>query len=158
MRIETQILQRLPGAGDKSAERAEGFRESSVSQADAILDSKLFRRAATVLAAGEDGMRFIDEDARPVRLRDRDQVLEMAEIAVHRINALDDDELAPAHVSGLTTRVERRGIVMLEFLGAAARENGAIAQTQVRTIVEHGDVGFAEQSGDGAERAAEIRC
>ena len=44
---------------------------------------------------------------------------------------------------------------MLEFLAPAARQSRAIAQTQVRAVVENGHVGFAEQSGNRAERATE---
>ncbi len=44
---------------------------------------------------------------------------------------------------------------MLELLGTTARKGGAIAQAEVRTIIEHRDVGLAEQAGNGAERAAE---
>ncbi len=43
---------------------------------------------------------------------------------------------------------------MLEFLRAATRERRAIAQAEMRAVIEHRDIGFPEQSRDGAERAA----
>ena len=44
---------------------------------------------------------------------------------------------------------------MLEFLRPAAGKGRAIAQAEMRTIVEDRDVRFAEQARDRAERAAE---
>ena len=94
MRVEAQILQRLARAGDETAERAEGFREGAVGEGNAILDAELLRRAAPVFAAGENGMRLVDEDTRAVCFGDIDQCLQVSEVAVHRINALDHDQLA----------------------------------------------------------------
>ena len=39
-------------------------------------------------------MRFVDEDARAMRFGDGDQLLQIPEIAVHRINAFDHDQSA----------------------------------------------------------------
>ena len=43
---------------------------------------------------------------------------------------------------------------MLEFFGATSRKHRAVAKTQMRSIVENGDIAFAQQTGDRAERAA----
>ena len=58
-------------------------------------------------------MRFVDEDARAVRLGHIEELVEIPEIAIHRVNALDDHELALALLPR-QRRVERGGIVMLE--------------------------------------------
>ena len=50
-------------------------------------------------------MRFIDENARAVRFGDVDQLLQIPEIAVHRVNSLDHDQLAFA---GLPAKRRRR--------------------------------------------------
>ncbi len=99
MRVEAQVLQRLARARDEAAERAEGFREGPVSQPDAIFDPEFFRRPTAMLTAGEGGMRLVDEDARAVFFRDFDQPDEVSEIAIHRVNAFDHDQLAAALVS-----------------------------------------------------------
>src|SRR5438477_12989100 len=43
---------------------------------------------------------------------------------------------------------------MLEFLRATSRQNRAITKTQVGSIVENGDIAFAQQTRDRAQRAA----
>ena len=52
----------------------------------------MFRRTAAVLATPQDRMCLVDEDLRTVRGGNVNQRLEVSEIAVHRINALDHDE------------------------------------------------------------------
>ena len=49
-----------------------------------------------MLAAAEDRMSFIDKNARAMRVRDIEHLLQISEVAVHRINALHYHELAPA--------------------------------------------------------------
>ena len=44
---------------------------------------------------------------------------------------------------------------MLKFLGPATRKSRAVAQTKMRSIIEHRDISFPEQAGNGSERAAE---
>ena len=82
------------------------------------------------------------------------QLLETPEIAIHRVNAFDHDELTFPFCRP-NDAVQRSGIVMLEFLRPAAGERRAVAQTEMRAVVEHRHVGFPQQSGDRPERAAE---
>ena len=51
MRVEAKIIERLGTARDKSAQRAECFRERAVDERNAILDSENFGGAAAILAA-----------------------------------------------------------------------------------------------------------
>ena len=81
----------------------------------------MFRRAATMFATGQNGMRFVDENARAVRFGDVNQFLKFTKIAVHRIDAFDDNKLTLSLLA-LQRRIERTGIVMLEFFAATARE------------------------------------
>ena len=70
MRIKAEILQRLLRTGDKPAQRAERLGKCSVDERRAIFDAEFFGRAAPVFATAKNGVRFIDEDARAVRLRE----------------------------------------------------------------------------------------
>ena len=83
MSVIAQILQRLPRAGDKTAQCAEGFGEGPVGEGNAVLDAEYFRRATAVFAASEDGMRFVDEDTRAMGFGHGDQFFEIPEVAVH---------------------------------------------------------------------------
>ena len=85
---------------------------------------------------------------------DIDERIEMAEVAIHGINAFDNDQPAFVFVTN-KGGIERRGIVMLETVDASPRQDRAVAQTEVRTIVHHGDIAFPHQSRDRAEGAAE---
>src|SRR5436309_2976105 len=98
-------------------------------------------------------MCFVDENARVMRLCHIEHLLKISEIAVHRINALDYHQLTPALLTA-QCHVERGGIVMLEFLRATPRQNRAITKTQVGSIVENGDIAFAQQTRDRAQRAS----
>src|SRR2546430_5666075 len=106
-----------------------------------------------MISASQHRMRFVHENAGTVRFRDLNQFLQIAEVAVHRVNAFHDNELPPAAVP-LERRFKRSSVVMLKFFRATAREEGAIAQTQVRPIVQDRDISFSQQSGNGPERAA----
>src|SRR6202035_1460668 len=78
---------------------------------------------------------------------------QVAKIAVHRINAFDNHELASRFLTGQCP-IKRLWIVVLELLSAAARKDGAIAKTKVRTVVQKSHVSFAKEAGDCAQRAA----
>ena len=99
-------------------------------------------------------MRFIHEHLRLVRVRHIHQRAQIAEIAIHRINSFDDDEVAFPFVAG-QSGVERLRIVMLEALGARAGQHRAIAQAQMRAVIHDRHIAFAQQPGDRPERSAE---
>src|SRR2546430_15871133 len=89
-----------------------------------------------------------------MRVRDINQFIQVPEVAVHRINSFHDYELASPRVAS-ESGIERSRIVVLEFFSATTRKHSAIAQAQVRSIIEDGYVVFAKQAGDGAECATE---
>ena len=98
-------------------------------------------------------MRFVNENARPMRFRDISQLAQFSEVAVHRINSFHDYKLAASTFAG-QSGVERRRIVVLELFGPTTRKHGAIAQTEMRPIIKNGDVALTKQPGDRAERTA----
>src|SRR5262249_33466621 len=99
MRVEAQVLQRLARAGNESTQRAESLRKGAVGKRDTAFAAESFRRAASVFTTRQNGMGFIDENARAVRLGNRDQLGQISEIAVHRVNAFEHDELPFTFVS-----------------------------------------------------------
>ena len=98
-------------------------------------------------------MRFIDKNTRPVRLCDIEQRRQVPEIAIHGINSFHHHELA-ASLFARQRLIERCRVVMLEFVRATSRKRRAVAQTQMRAIIQDRYVVFAQQTGDGSERAA----
>src|SRR3954463_5331735 len=103
-----------------------------------FLHLEMFRRAASVFAATQYGMRFIDKNARAVFGCDGRKLLECSKITVHRVNSLDDHELSLPGFA-LERRLERIRIVMLEFLHATTRKSRAVSQAQMRTVIQNGD-------------------
>src|ERR1043166_6747668 len=83
MGIEPQVLQRLLRARDKTSQRAEGFGKRPVNERDAIFYAKLLSRSTAMLAAGQHGMRFVNENARTMGLRCSKQFLQITKIAIH---------------------------------------------------------------------------
>ena len=100
MRIETQEIERFPRAGDETTERAERFRKSAIDNAHSFFDAEMFDCAATVRSTGQHRMRFIDEDAGFVRIGHVDQFLQITKVAIHRIDAFDDNELTFSFLAG----------------------------------------------------------
>ena len=98
-------------------------------------------------------MRFVNENARAMRLGDAGQISQFPEIAIHRIDSLYNDKLS---ASALVTQsgVERCRVVVFKLLGPTTRKHSAIAQAQVRSIIEDGNVALAEQTGNSAECSA----
>src|SRR3981189_2658540 len=96
MGVEPQVLQCLFRTGDKSAKRAKRLRKRAVSKRKIFLDPEFLGRPATVIATAQDRVCFVDEHSRAMLLGHRDQSLEIPEVAIHRINSFDNDELAAA--------------------------------------------------------------
>src|SRR5437667_12797414 len=153
MRIETQVLQRLFRARNKTSQRAERLGERSIKERDAIFYAKLLSRSTAMLAACQHGVRFVTETTGAMRLRDRKQFHQVPEVAVHGINAFDNHELPTPFLTG-QCHIKRRWIIVFKLLRPAPGQHGTIAETKVRAVVQNGHVAFAKQSGDRAQRAA----
>ena len=83
-----------------------------------------------------------------------EQILQVGEIPVHGINPFDHDELALVFAPS-QGRLEGSGIVVFETVEPAAREDRAVAEAEMRPVVENRDVAFAQQPGESSERATE---
>src|SRR5882724_1005198 len=68
MRVETQVLQCLLRTCNKAAQRAERFRECPINEWDALFYAKMLSRSTTMLSACQHRVRFINKNARIVRL------------------------------------------------------------------------------------------
>src|SRR5438105_13521490 len=150
MRIKAQILQRFLRTRDESSQRAEGLGECAVNKRNAVFHAKFLSRAATMFAACQHRVGFINKNAGAVRLCDVNQLPQITEIAVHGINAFHDNELPPAFLAS-ERRVQGNRIVVLEFLCAASGKHCPIAKTEVRAVVQNRHVRFTKQPGTRTE-------
>src|SRR5262249_23715643 len=119
-----------------------------------VLYSKFFGRAASSFPTAQNRMGFIDKNACPLGISRGNEFFQISKVAVHRIDTLDDDKLTFSALA-LERGLERTRIVVLEFFGPATRQNRAVAQAKMRPIVQDRDIGFAQETGDGSECAAE---
>jgi len=71
---------------------------------------------------------------------------EATDAALREINSRIDK--LTAALLATQSLVERGRIVVLKLVRAAAGKNRSVPQTQVRTIIENGHIGFAEQTGN----------
>src|SRR5437868_1124103 len=136
MRVKAQILQRLSRTGNKTSERAERFRERAVNKRDLLFYPELLSRSTAIVTARKHRVGFVNENARVVRLCHSQQFPQIPEVAIHRVNALDDHELAPPFLTAQRC-VQRRGIVVLEFLCATPGQHSTIAKTKMRAVVQN---------------------
>src|ERR1700730_14400536 len=90
MCVIAQILNCLRRTRYETAKRSEGLGKCAVNKGDLVFHFKLLSRTATVLTTAQHRMRFIDENAGVMSLGHRNQFLEIAEVAIHRINPFDD--------------------------------------------------------------------
>src|SRR6266700_6272214 len=125
MRIETQILQRLFRTSDKSSQRSESLRERPVDERNSVFYAEFLSRAATMFATGQRGVSFVNKNAGAVRFRHVNQFLQIAEVAVHRINAFHYDELTPAFLTAECC-IEGAWSSVLEFLRAASGKHRSV--------------------------------
>src|SRR6266576_4327429 len=68
MRVETQVLQCLLRTSNKASERAESFGERPIDEWDAFFYTKMLSGSTTMFAACQCRVRFINKNARAVRL------------------------------------------------------------------------------------------
>ena len=78
----------------KAADRAYGFGEGADDEIDVIDDALCFGDAAPMLSDEAHGMRFVDQHHCPVCLGDGDHFPERRDVAQHRIDAFEHDELS----------------------------------------------------------------
>jgi len=98
-------------------------------------------------------VRFIDKNTRAVRLCNIEQRRQVPEIAIHGINSFHHHELAVT-LFARERLIERCRIVVLEFVRATSRKRRAVAQTQMRAIIQDRYIVLAQQTGDGSKRTA----
>src|SRR5205085_8683452 len=88
------------------AHRSDRLRESADDEIDVVDDALCFGDAAAMLSDESHRVRFVHKDHGPVRLGDSNHLLERRDVAEHRIDPFEDDELASAFGDSLQTLLE----------------------------------------------------
>src|SRR5271155_3430658 len=88
-------VDQVAGAADVSAERADGFGERSHLDVDAAMHCEMIYRATTISAEDTRGVGIVDHHDRSVLFCEIAQRGQRADIAVHREDAVGDEQLFP---------------------------------------------------------------
>ena len=141
--------------GHEAALAAEALREGAEVEVDVLVDAEVLGDAAAVGAEQEGRVRLVDQHARAVALGDLEDLGQRAHVAVHRVDALDDDQLLALDAVHLALEVER--VVVAEEDGLGLGEDRAVHDRGVRVLVEEDRVARAHQRRDEADVGAVAR-
>ena len=108
------------GAGDVAADDAEGLAERALDQRDAVHQPALLGNAAAARAVEPDRMDLVEVGHRAVLLGDIEDLADRGDVAVHRVDALEGDDLRPVGLERGELAVEVGRVVVLPdpLLGA----------------------------------------
>ena len=135
----------------EAADRADAFRESADDEID-ILDHALFlAHAAAVLADEAHRVGLVHQHHRAVFLRDRDHFLQRGDIAQHRVDAFEHDQLARAFGNAAQALFHRVEIVVLERHDFRLAHRAPVPDAGVAVDVEDDVVALARDGRDDPE-------
>ena len=93
-------VHRLAVAADEPADAGQALAERAHDQVDVLLEAEVLGRPAAALAEHADAVGVVDHDGRLELLGDGDDLRERADVALHRVDAVDDDEPADGRLAG----------------------------------------------------------
>ncbi len=136
----------------KPPTEGDGFGQRAGPEIDlAGVDAKVLVGAAAGSSENAGGMRLIDQKEAAKLFFDGDEFGQTADVAVHREDAVGDDEGA---VGGLTTTdlfAQAFGVVVAEPLDLHAGHAAGIEQAAVTEVIDDDAVGGSEESGNEAQ-------
>ena len=119
---------------------------------DQIRNALHFRRTATACAESRRPVRVVEERHRAVLARDRQHLRERCDVAIHRVDAVEDDEHPPKLARRSRDRLFERGDVSVrEHPCARVRELAAVDDRRVVEGVRDDHVALPGQRGDHAD-------
>ena len=95
-RGDPQVVDHLGRPGDEAAAGGERLGEGAHAQVDAVLDAQQLGGARAARAEHAGAVRLVDHQARAVALAQLDDVHQRRDVALHREDAVDDDQHAAA--------------------------------------------------------------
>ena len=146
-----EVVNEIAGAADVAAETADGLGEGADLDVDLAMDVEVIDGAAAVAAEDARGVGVVDHHDGVVLPGESGELVDGADVAVHRKDAVRDDELAAGLVLDFFEELFGVGdIFVAEDLDLGAGETGAIDDGGVVQFVRQDEVAFAEDGGDSA--------
>ena len=133
----------------KPPQRGERLRERAHPQVDVVLDAEQLAGAGAAGAEHAGAVRLVDHQPRAVRLAQLDDPRQVGDVALHREDAVDDDEDAAAVVARALEH-------LLELVEAAVAERAQLRARQQAAVEDRGVVaGVGDHGVARAEERAE---
>jgi len=150
-RTVVEEVDEIASSADIAAERADGFGESSHLNIDAAVDVEVVDGAAAVAAEDARGVGVVNHHDGAVFFGEIAESRQGADVAVHREDAVGDEQL----FAGLVLHAAELGfgvgdVLVLEDQDFGAREAGSVDDGGVVELVGDDEVIFAEDRGNGA--------
>jgi hypothetical protein len=135
----------------EAADRADRLGEGADDEVDIALAAHFLIHAAAVGAEEAHAMRFVAQDHRAMLLGDRDHFRQRRDVAEHRIDAFEHDQLAGLLGQAAEALVEILDAVVAEADDLGIAEPAAVIDRRVAVGVEDDVIALAGKRGDHAE-------
>ena len=149
--VVLEIVDHALGGGDEAADRRERLGEGARDDVDVVGHAEVGRGTVAVGAEDAEGMRVVERQRRAVLPRDPDEAGHVGDVAFHRVHAVHHDHGAASGAVPLQPALEVGQVAVVEALGLAVGELGAVDDRGVVQLVEVDDLAPADQTGDQAE-------
>ena len=133
-------------SGEESALATQALGERADVHVDFVVTPEVLCHATTILSVDEGRVSLVDQDAGSVALTDLQDVGHDRNVAVHRVDTFDQDQLLALVALQLTLQVV--DLVVPEKAAVGLREDHAVNQAGVCVLIGHNEVARAHESGD----------
>ena len=116
-----------------------------------MFQTEVLRGTAPVGAADADSVCVVHHQPAAVAILELDDARQVGEVALHREDAVHDDDHASIVVDGLDLVLQISHVVVAELVVLAEAQAAAVDDARVIQAVEQGDVEAAEQAREDAE-------
>jgi hypothetical protein len=153
-----EIVDEIARAADVAAECSNSFGQRAYLHIDALRAVKMIHTAATIAAENPGGVGIIDHHDGTVLVGDIAELVDGADVAVHRKDAVGDEELAARLVLYLFQQLFGVcHILMAKDFDFGAGEARAIDDAGVIQLIGEDEVFFAKDAGDSTCIRGEAR-
>src|SRR5690554_2254862 len=129
----------------KAADSADGFADRADDEIDIVDHALIFGYAASVFADKAHAMGLINQNHGAVFLADPDHFLQWRDIAKHRVDAFEHDQLASFGRQTFQTFFQHFDIFMAECDNLGIAQSATIIDGRMAVDVEYDIIAFARQ-------------
>jgi hypothetical protein len=109
-------VDRRRGRGDVAADHAECLGQRALHDVDLVEHAVALGHAATAVAVHADGVDLVEVGERVVAMGDVAHLADRRDVAVHRVDRFEGDDLGPGRIGGGQQLLEMGGVVVAEDL------------------------------------------